>query len=334
MSQPPIELQAPDIQRWQQGNTGVEYVHTFDSGRRGRHVMVQALTHGNELCGAIALDALLGSGLPLVPPRGKLTLSFANVAAYGRWDPATPDASRFVDEDMNRVWADDVLSGPRDSTELRRARALRPFVDSADFLLDIHSMREPCIPLMVCGDGQRGGNKAAALSQQLKVPAVLLVDTGHPAGMRMIDRGEFGSATNARTAVLIECGQHWERLAADVAMDTLLRFLEFTGAAQPGLLEATKPLRMTPPPQQRLVRVTQAVVARTESFQFVKPFKGLEVIAKAGTVIATDGGEPVTTPYDDTVLVMPSHVNVKVGGTAVRLGRTQLLGSTEGAELG
>ena len=50
--------------------------------------------------------------------------------------------------------------------------------------------------------------------------------------------------------------------------------------------------------------------------------------------LATDGDEPVTTPYDDTVLVMPSHVNVKVGGTAVRLGQMQVLGSTEGAELG
>ena len=63
----------------------------------------------------------------------------------------TPTASRYVDEDYNRVWADAVLDGPRDSTELRRARALRPFVDAADFLLDLHSMHEPGRPIMVCG---------------------------------------------------------------------------------------------------------------------------------------------------------------------------------------
>lgn len=334
MSLPPIELQAPDLQPWQQGNTGVDYVHTFDSGRPGRHVMVQALTHGNELCGAIALSELLACGAPLAPPRGRLTLSFANVAAFSRWDPKAPDGSRFVDEDMNRVWADEVLDGPRDSLELRRARQLRPFVDSADFLLDIHSMREPCVPLMVCGDGARGGDKAAALSRQLKVPEVLLVDTGHAAGMRMIDRGDFGNPRNARTAVLVECGQHWERQAAEVARDTVLRFLEYTGAAQPALLAALAGWRLPAPKPQRLVRVTQAVVVRTPQFRFLQHYRGLEVIERAGTVIAMDGDTEVRTPYDHTVLVMPSHVNPKVGGTAVRLGRVEALAPVDGAELG
>ena len=49
-----------------------------------------------------------------------------------------PIASRFVDEDFNRLWAPATLDGPRQSTELARARILRPIVDAADFLLDIH----------------------------------------------------------------------------------------------------------------------------------------------------------------------------------------------------
>ena len=40
------------------GNAGVDYVHVLDSGKPGPNVMVQALTHGNEFCGAIALDYL------------------------------------------------------------------------------------------------------------------------------------------------------------------------------------------------------------------------------------------------------------------------------------
>ena len=58
---PPIELQAPDIDRWKDGGSGVDWVHVFESGRPGPRVMVQALTHGNEICGAIALDWLLGA---------------------------------------------------------------------------------------------------------------------------------------------------------------------------------------------------------------------------------------------------------------------------------
>ena len=113
MNLPPVELAPPDISRWREGNTGVDYVHAFDSGQPGPRVMVQALTHGNEICGAIALDWLLGTGFR--PRCGRLVVAFANVAAYERFDAAAPFASRCVDEDLNRVWADEVLLGTRDS---------------------------------------------------------------------------------------------------------------------------------------------------------------------------------------------------------------------------
>jgi predicted deacylase len=318
----PIELQAPDLSRWAPGNTGTPYVWSFDSGLSGPQVMVQALTHGNEICGAIALDALLGQQSSWQPQRGRLTLAFGNIAAFARWDPADPDRSRYVDEDFNRVWGDEALLGARESVELRRARQLRPYVDAADLLLDMHSMHEPCIPLMVCGATARGGDKGAALSRQLKVPELLLIDTGHPAGLRMIERGRFADPQDARTAVLIECGQHWERAAAEVAMDTLLRFLGHTGVLHQAFVDAqlrriARPL----PAQQQLVRVTEAVVARSLGFRFVREFRGLEVLPRAGELIATDGAHEFRAPYDDTVLVMPGTTHLKVGMTTVRLGR-------------
>ncbi|MGL6111946.1 MAG: succinylglutamate desuccinylase [Rubrivivax sp.] len=318
----PIELQAPDLSRWAPGNTGTPYVWSFDSGRPGAQVMVQALTHGNEICGAIALDWLLGQQAHWRPLQGRLTLAFGNVEAFARWDPADPDRSRYVDEDFNRVWADEALFGPRDSVELRRARALRPFVDAADLLLDMHSMRADCKPLMVCGADGRGGEKGAALSRTLAVPEVLLIDTGHPAGLRLIERGAFGDPQHARTALLIECGQHWEAAAADVAVDTMLRFLRHSGVLAADFV-ATHLQRVgrTPPATQQLVRVTEAVVARSLDFRFVREFQGLEVIAKAGELIATDGGQDIRTPYDQAVLVMPGTTNLKVGMTTARLGR-------------
>src|SRR5437868_11813842 len=126
-----VELHAPDIQPHRASNTGTDWVHTFDSGVPGPHVLVNALTHGNEICGAIVVDRLLREQVR--PVRGKLTLAFANVDAFSRFDPKNPYATRFVDEDFNRVWTPQVLDSSRDSTELRRARALRPFVEQADY---------------------------------------------------------------------------------------------------------------------------------------------------------------------------------------------------------
>lgn len=313
---PPVELQAPDIAAWRASNTGVPWVHLLKGAKPGPSVMVQALTHGNEICGAIALDWLLRQVQQgWLPAVGTLTLAFANVEAYARFDPAAPYPSRCIDEDFNRVWADESLNSARDSVELRRARLLRPFVDSAELLLDIHSMGEPCGPLMVCGRV----DKNAAYARELGVPGDLLIDTGHPGGLRMIDRGGFGDPASPKKALLIECGQHWEHAAGVVAIDTLVRFLGLTGVADAAWVQAHA--RLTLPALQRLVRVTEPVVARSADFRFLVPTLGLSVIPKAGTPIAQDGDHTWKTPYDDCVLVMPGTRNLKPGGTAVRLGR-------------
>jgi predicted deacylase len=313
----PIEIDPPDITPWRSGNTGVDYVHRLESGRPGPTVMVQALTHGNEYCGAMALDGLLrrlGDGT-LSLEAGRLIVAFANVEAYARFDFADPVRSRFIDEDYNRVWDDAVLFGPRDSAELRRARQLQPFVDAADYLLDIHSMLEPCRPIMVCGMA----DKHLELARRIGLPADLMMDLGHPAGLRMRDRGGFSDPASPRQALLVECGQHWEAASAEVARDTLLRFLAATGSVAPAAIAPH--LRVPLPERQRVVRVTEAVVARSMDFRFLVPLDGLGVIEKAGTPIAQDGDTVWRAPYDNTVLVMPSMQHLKPGNTQVRLGR-------------
>jgi hypothetical protein len=253
----------------------------------------------------------------LRPLNGSLTVAFANIEAFTRFNFDDPDRSRYVDEDYNRVWADDVLFGARDSLELRRARQLVPFVDRADFLLDLHSMHEPCRPIMVCGRIEKGVEFARAIG----VPGDLLVDTGHPGGLRMIERGGLGDPASPRKAALIECGQHWERRAVDVAVDTVLRFLRATDAFDVAWIESR--LRRPPPARQQVVRVTEPVVAKTMQFRFAAEWRGLEVIPEAGTPIAFDEGTIWRAPYDNTVLVMPSLTHLKPGTTMVRLGRYQ-----------
>lgn len=115
-----LELVPIDLSPDAHGNTGVPYATTFDSGEPGPHLMISALVHGNEVCGAHALVYLLESDVR--PQRGKLTLAFMNVAAYHAFDTGTPNASRCLDEDFNRLWSIEVLEGNGESRELARAR--------------------------------------------------------------------------------------------------------------------------------------------------------------------------------------------------------------------
>jgi predicted deacylase len=309
-----VDVTFPDISRWSDGNTGLPHVWTFDSGHPGPHVAVQALTHGNEVCGAIALDFLLEERVR--PIRGKLSLCFANVAAYRTWNPAEPFKSRFVDEDYNRVWAPGVLEGHRDTVELRRARELRAFYDTLDHLLDIHSMSDPCAPLMLAGARRKGVDLALALG----FPEYVIVDSGHAAGRRLRDYGRFDDPGDPRTALLIECGQHWTQDSPVVAIQSALRFLRHFGALRADFLD--RHLDPKPAPRQRIIEVTASVPIRTDAFSFVWPQDGaLAIVPNAGSLVATDGDVEIRTPYDGCALVMPMRRRARPGDTAVRLGR-------------
>ena len=314
-----VELTAPDISAYRASNVGIDYVTRMDSGKPGPHVIVQALTHGNELSGAITLDYLFKQNFQ--PICGVVSFIFANVAAYHMWDPANPDGNRYVEEDFNRVWSDEVLKGPRDSVELRRARELVDYIDTADYLLDLHSMSAPCAPLMVCGVRPKGGQKSIHLAAKIGLPEWLMMDTGHVNGLRMIERAAFGDPSKHNTAILLEAGQHWEKACEQIARETTLKFLKVTGVTSAEWADSRCSL---PPVDQKVVQVTEGYTARSLDFEWLALYNGLEVIEKSGTALAEDAGHSVCTPYDNAVLIMPTRSKrFTVGSTMVRYGRIE-----------
>jgi predicted deacylase len=277
----------------------------------GPTVLMSALIHGNELCGAVALDQLLSSSF--TPDRGRLILAFANVAAFSRFDSAHPYLSRFVDEDMNRLWSPDILDGPKKSAELTRARALRPLVEAADYLLDLHSTSLPAPAMVLSGAHGKGRNFA----RKMGYPTYVVADKGHRAGVRLRDFGEFNNPESAKCAMLVECGQHFDNDSPAVAIQTIMAFLLACGMVD----EAPEDIPFLPClGQQQFIEISHAVTIRSDRFAFSGEFQCFEIIPKAGTQIAQDGSHKVLTPYDDCVLVMPARQPVR-GHTAVRLGR-------------
>ncbi len=300
----PVHLAAADLTDWLPGNAGIPGVWQFDAATAGPHVVVTALIHGNEIAGAWALDRLLRAGA--APRRGRLSLVFANLDAYARFDPANPTASRFADEDMNRLWEASVLEGPRDSRELARARALRPVIDSADVVLDLHSMLWPGDPLILCGPTPKGRELACAIG----TPDLVVADRGHLGGRRLIDYAPFADPASARTAILVEAGQHWEPATVEAMLASVAGLLAATG------LGPAVPARAPP----RCAEVTHVVTTNTGAFSFTQPFRGGDVVAARDTLIGLDGATEIRTPHDRCLLVMPS-LRPSRGHTAVRLAR-------------
>jgi predicted deacylase len=306
----PVEITPPDLAPWLQGNTGIAGFSSFVGSEPGPHVALMALTHGNELAGAIVLDQLLRARLR--PARGRLTFGFLNLAAFARFDPEHPTASRFVDEDMNRLWDAAILDGPRRSSELDRAREMRGLIDSVEVMLDLHSMLWPSDPLILSGPTGRGRALAMAIGQ----PTLVVADAGHVSGPRMIDYGNFSAPDAPQVANLVEAGQHWHPATVTMAQSSVAGLLRHLGV----LAEHAALPPPAPPANCRLAEVTMTVTAATAGFAFVQEFRGGDVVPRRNTLIGMDGPTEIRTPHDDCLLVMPS-LRPSRGHTAVRLAR-------------
>jgi len=306
-----VRVSAPDLAPWRDGNTGVEGFTTRDSGAAGPHLVLIALIHGNELAGAIALERLLAAGL--APLRGRITFAFANLAAFARFDPEDPVASRYIEEDMNRVWDPVTLGGTRRSLELDRAREMWPVLQTADVLFDLHSMLWPSDPLILCGAAERG--RAMALG--IGAPELVIADAGHGNGRRLIDHPIFTDADALPVANLVEAGQHWLPETVETtlaAIGGLVRSLGMVARDEPLLPPARRALAPT------YAEVTSVVTAKTAGFTFMQPYRGGQIIRERNTLLAIDGAADIRTPYDNCLLVMPS-LRPSRGHTAVRLAR-------------
>lgn len=304
---PVLEVGPRDLSPYRRGNVGIDYVHRFESGRPGPHVLVNALTHGNEFCGMAAATHLLDTGVrPLI---GTLTVSFANVAAYETFNPAQPFESRQLVHNLNRVWSDAWLDGPEDSPELRRARELRPVVAAADHLLDIHSTSQDVEPFWVYPGFERNAVAALAIGR----PAVhLVMPDGLGSGTPVIQHGHFGQATGRGVGLVVECGQHFLQSSSHVAIEVTRRFLAHFGLVEPDP-------QAPPAAPARRFELLQTYVIMTPEFRFVRPCIGFEVFSR-DELIATDGPDEIRAPCDDCTVLMPARAAI-VGREGVYLAR-------------
>jgi predicted deacylase len=306
LTPPVIEVFPRDLTAYRHGNVGIDYVHQFKSNVPGPHVLINALTHGNEFCGMVAACHLLDNQVR--PLRGTLTVSFANVAAYETFDPSRPFDSRLITHNFNRIWSDAWLDGKEDSVELRRAREMRPIVAAADHILDLHSTSQDVEPFWVYPNHARNADVALALPH----PAIhLVMPKGLGSGTPVIEHGKHGQAHSQTGAGLVaECGQHFKRSSAELAQAITLDLL-----AHFGMIER----QISPIQQPRRFELLQTCLVQTSEFRFSRPLIGFETFAQ-GEVIATDGSHNIVAPCDHCTVFMPIREPI-VGREAVYLTR-------------
>lgn len=214
-------------------------IHQFASTEPGTKFLVLGAVHGNETCGTKAINRIrkeIEEGL-LKLSCGTLTLvPVANPLAFSK-------QQRNGERNLNRSMR--ITEEPEDYED-KLANILCPLMQQHDVLLDLHSSHTPGLPFALFGPENNQGEiepfaKAAqeeALAKSLGVTRLVegWLETYAAGAKERSSRGatadvEFGVGTTecmrhyGGIAITLECGQHDEPQAEDVAYRAILRSL-------------------------------------------------------------------------------------------------------------
>lgn len=286
--------------------------HTWAALAPGPSLVVLGAVHGNEVCGAHAIvraiDDLTHGRLRLL--RGRLTLvPVANPLAFAQ-------ATREGERNLNRRFLPQ--PEPQDYED-RITHQLAPLLAQHEVLLDLHSFHTPGDPFAMVGPRNNSGARepfaraaeemalARALGAQQVVEGWLEV-YDRAAGLRGELPDDEGIGTNEYMrsqggyAVTIECGQHEDPEAIDVATRAIHGAL-----AHLELAHVPAPPRFAGP----AARLKDVVLRESPADRLAQDWHSFDAV-QAGDVIAHRAdGTPVAAPYDGCVLF--PHPEAEVG---------------------
>ena len=286
--------------------------HTWAALAPGPSLVVLGAVHGNEVCGAHAIvraiDDLTHGRLRLL--RGRLTLvPVANPLAFAQ-------ATREGQRNLNRRFLPQ--PDPQDYED-RITHQLAPLLAQHEVLLDLHSFHTPGDPFAMVGPRNNSGARepfaraaeemalARALGAQQVVEGWLEV-YDRAAGLRGELPDDEGIGTNEYMrsqggyAVTIECGQHEDPEAIDVATRAIhgaLAHLELAHVPAPPRFAGAA------------ARLKDVVLRESPADRLAQDWHSFDAV-QAGDVIAHRAdGTPVAAPYDGCVLF--PHPEAEVG---------------------
>lgn len=260
----------------------VPTIHVDQLGDDEPEIAVVGAIHGDEPCGAQAVETLLDESPPVERP---VKCIIANPRALAQ-------DVRYIDADLNRVFPGDPAA---DAYERRLAAALLP--ELADCrTLALHSTRSTARPFAITSEI---GPFVETICPQLPIDA--LVDAGACVG------NALGTVIDA---VEVECGHQGTKQAVETAESIVWNFLEATGA-----LPATSKQNEREVPVFRLQRPIPKEPARS----YAVCATNFERVATGETYATNDGVALIAEESFYPVLMSPDGYESQLGYAAERI---------------
>ena len=283
---------------------------TFTGVNAGPHLIVLGAVHGNETCGTQAIRRAvveIEAGR-LAVAAGRVTfVPVANPFAYAR-------GSRMGDRNLNRMLVP--TEAPKDFED-HVANWLCPLLATHDALLDLHSFHTAGEPFVMLGPENNTGTlepfaraeEETALALALGVRRFIdgWLDTYAAGVARRRAEGQaveadvmYGVGTTeymraqGGIALTLECGQHEDPAAPEVAYQAIHRALAQLG------------ISMAPPPEpvqrREALRLYRVVDRLHADDRFVREWESFDAVRAGEVVGVRHDGRPVTADCDGYVV--------------------------------
>lgn len=283
--------------------------HQIAGLKPGPKLVVFGAVHGNETCGTVAIRRVMQEieQDTLRIERGTLTLvPVVNPLAYQL-------KRRHGDRNLNRNMR--VSSDPKDFED-RLSNVICPLLEAHDILLDLHSFHTPGIPFALVGPKNNHGplepfakaEAEEALALQLGVDRFVegWLET-YAQGVRdrrargaeaHVDYGVGTTETMRRhggIGVTLECGQHDDEEAPQVAYRAIRRTLAHLGmaAAEPQPLPTAEP---------EVIRLYKVLDRLHPDDRFCRDWRSFEEIRQGDVLAVRDDGVELTADRDGWIV--------------------------------
>ena len=288
---------------------------SYEGLERGPKLIVTGAVHGNETCGTRAIERItaeLDSGR-LALDRGSVTfVPITNPLAYARKD-------RAGDRNLNRNLGP--VENPADFED-RIANWLCPLLARHEVLLDLHSTRAKSQPFAMLGPRDNQGTiepftqsgRERALARQLGVSRFVegwlstyargvarRVKEGRGSALNTDPRYGVGTTEYMRSvggyAITLECGQHEDPEAPEVAYRAIRNTLAFLGMTpSPALPQGagSKPVEG--------LRIHEVIDRNHEGDRFSREWSSFDALFKGDVIGVRHDGIEVRAPQDGWIL--------------------------------
>ncbi|MYN10009.1 succinylglutamate desuccinylase/aspartoacylase domain-containing protein [Pseudoduganella aquatica] len=281
---------------------------------KGPRVIITGAVHGNETCGTKGITRVMqeiDSG-QLRILNGMVTfVPIVNPLAYAKRE-------RSGDRNLNRNLFPN--ENPQDFED-RIANWLCPLLDQHDVLLDLHSFNAQSQPFLMVGPRNNDGTlqpfqheeKERALARRIGVTRFVdgwLATYGAGVQRRLRDDSQLetvlrygvGTTEYMRStggyALTLECGQHADPQAPEVAYRAIMNTLAFLG-----LIDAPQPVALAPE-QTEYLSMVEVHDKQHADDRFSRVWSSFDRVAKGEEIGRRHDGTPVLAA-DDAIVLFP-----------------------------